>query len=1047
MSLTALFIKRPVMTILIMIGIVVFGIVSYRSLPVSDLPTVDSPSINVSANLPGASPETMAATVATPLEKAFSAVAGIDEITSNSSLGGTNINLTFSPDRDIESAAQDVNAAISKTLPLLPPQILPPSYRKQNPAMGPILNIALTSNVLPLTDLDEFAQTSIAQRLSMVEGVAQVNVFGSMKYAVRVQVDPARLASLGIGISQVAAQIRANNVLLPTGVLYGRDRTLTVTATGQLSNATEFRKLIIAYKNGAPVRLGDVANVLDDIQNNKNVSWYDANGVAERTVNLFITRQPGTNTMDVANRVKTVLAEIEKGLPASLQVHLQFDRSVSIQRAVQDVKNSLVVALVLVIAVIFLFLRSAVATMIPSLTLPMSIIGTFSAMYVLHFSIDNLSLMALTLAVGFVVDDAIVMLENIVRHIEMGKTPMQAAFEGAQEVGFTIFSMTLSLATVFIPLAFMGGTIGRLFKEFAITIMVAIAMSGFVSLTLTPMLCSRLLKSHKGETHGRLYNFTEGIFSATLRAYENSLAWVMQRRPLMVAFSVLILALTAALWQVIPKGLFPPDDTGSLSGTTEAAQGTSFAEMVRLQKIAMARLEKDTNIVSFTSSAGGGGGSTNQGMLNVTLKPQGKRPTADAMVQELSRRMSGIPGLSVFFSNPPAIRIGGRSSKTQYQYVLRGSDITMLYSEAGRLLNVLQGEPMLSGVTSDLLNRSPILMVHIDRQRALALGVSPSSVENALANAYNQQQISTIYTPTNEYWVVMETVPSAQLDASALNSFFVQGNGRAIPLSDVATFEHKTGPLSIAHSGQMASVTISFNLAPDVSLGAATDQVNKLAVRTLPASVTGAFAGTAQAFQQSQQGLGILLLITVFIIYIILGILYESFIHPITLLTGLPFAAFGALATLYLTKIELGVYGYVGIIMLIGIVKKNAIMMIDFAIATERAGQTTPAAAIMHAASVRFRPIMMTTVSAIAGTLPIAIGVGASAASRRPLGIAVVGGLVFSQIVTLYVTPVFYTYMDELQSWFGRLSARVIEGQPITGAAHASVSASTAAGN
>jgi HAE1 family hydrophobic/amphiphilic exporter-1 len=1024
MSLTALFIKRPVMTILIMIGILVFGIVSYRRLPVSDLPTTDSPTVSVNASLPGASPETMAATVATPLEKAFSAVPGIDEIVSNSSLGGTNITLTFSLDRDIESAAQDVNAAIAKTLPLLPPQILPPSYRKQNPAAAPILNIALTSNQLPLTELDEYAETTIAQRLSMVEGVALVNVYGSMKYAVRVQLDPSKLASLGISVSQVANTIGVNNVMLPTGVLYGRDKTLTVMATGQMSNASQFRQMIIAYKDGAAVRLQDVATVLDDIQNNKNISWYDVNGVAERTINLAVTRQPGTNTVEVAGRVRAVLADIERGLPASLKVHIQYDRSESIQNAVSDVKLSLIVALVLVILVIFLFLRSSVATVIPSLTLPMSVIGTFSVMYLLDFSIDNLSLMALTLAVGFVVDDAIVMLENIVRHMEMGKPPLKAALEGAQEVGFTILSMTLSLATVFIPLMFMGGVIGRLFREFAITIMVAILVSGFVSLSLTPMLCSQLLKPHNGETHGRFYNVTEHLFDTTLRAYERSLAWVMRHRPLTIAFSVLILVLTAGLWQVIPKGLFPPDDTGSINGTTEAAQGTSFDELVRLQKIAMARLEKDTNIVSFTSSAGGGGGgSSNQGQLNVTLKPLGQRPSADQMVAELTRRMAGIPGLSVFFSNPQAIRIGGRSSKTLYQFTLRGADIGILYSEATKLLNLMQTVPMLTGVTSDLLNRSPILNVKIDRARALALGVSPSAIENALANAYNQQQVSTIYTATNEYWVVMETVPSAQLDASALGKFYVPGANRAVPLVDVATFQDTVGPLSIAHSGQMASVTISFNLAPNISLGAATEAVNKLAQQTLPASITYGFAGTALAFQQSEQGLGLLLLITVFIIYIILGILYESFIHPITILTGLPFAAFGALATLYITHVELGVYGYVGIIMLIGIVKKNAIMMIDFAIAAERENHTTPSEAIIQAASVRFRPIMMTTVSAIAGTLPIAIGVGASAASRRPLGVAVVGGLLFSQIVTLYVTPVFYTYLDELQSWFGRTAS------------------------
>jgi HAE1 family hydrophobic/amphiphilic exporter-1 len=1036
MNLTGLFIRRPVMTMLIMIGILVFGIIGYRQLPVSDLPTVDYPTISVSANLPGASPETMAATVATPLEKSFSAIAGIDEITSNSSLGSTNITLTFALDRDIESAAQDVNAAISKTLAFLPPNILPPNYRKQNPAASPILNITLTSSVLSMQQIDEFAETTIGQQLSMVEGVAQVNVMGASKYAVRVQLDPAKLASLGIGVSQVAAAIRNNNVLLPTGVLYGKDRTLTIQATGQLSNATEFKRLIVSWKNGAPVRLGDLGNVLDDVQNNKGGAWFGN----DRTVFLMINRQPGTNTVEIASKAKAMLAEIEKGLPKTLSVHIQYDRSVSIQHSVNDVKFSLFLALGLVVMVIFVFLRNVVATLIPSFTLPMAIVGTFSVMALLNFSIDNLSLMALTLAVGFLVDDAIVMLENIYRHLEMGKPPMQAALDGAREIGYTILSMTLSLASVFIPLMFMGGIIGRLFREFAITIMVAVLVSGFVSLTLTPMLCSRLLKAHGTVAHGKLFESTERIFEGAKRGYARALGGVMRHRPLTLVFSAVILALIGTLWTIIPKGLFPPDDTGSLNGTTEAAQGTSYVDMVRLQKIAMGRLAKDTNIVSFTSSIGGYGGG-NQGNLN--LKPQGQRPSADAMVGELTRRLSGIPGLAVYFQNPPVIRIGGRSAKTLYQFTLRGPDITQLYSESAKFLTKLQAEPMLSGVTSDLLNRSPIIRVRIDRHRALSLGVTPASIENALANAYNQQQVSTIYTPTNEYWVVMETVPEAQLDATALQRFYMPGTGgRLVPLADVATFENVVGPLSIPHSGQMASVTISFNLAPGIALGGAVDHVKQVAAQTLPASITAAFNGTAQAFEQSQKGLGLLLLITVFIIYLILGVLYESFIHPITILTGLPFAAFGALAALYVTKVELGVYGYVGIIMLIGIVQKNAIMMIDFAIATERAEHSLPAEAIMRAAVVRFRPIMMTTFSAIMGTLPIAIGVGASAASRRPLGIAVVGGLVFSQVVTLFVTPVFYTYLDELQTWFGRTSRRSAEGGALApGLAHASTSA------
>ncbi len=1012
------------MTTLLMIGILVFGLVSYRKLPVSDLPTVDYPTLNVNANLPGASPETMAATVATPLEKAFSAIAGIDEITSSSSLGGTNITLQFSLDRDVEAAAQDVNAAIGKTLPFLPSTILPPNYHKQNPAAAPILNIALTSNVMPMTQVDEYAETTIAQRLSMVEGVAQVGVFGSAKYAVRVQLDPGELATKDIGVSQVAAAIRNNNVMLPTGVLYGKENTLTIMATGQLNNAADFRQLIIAYKNGAAVRLGDVANVLDDIQNNKNVSWFDN----ERSVNLMVMRQPGTNTVEVAQRVKDALADIERGLPATLKVRTQYDRSISINNAVADVKFSLVIALVLVVLVIFFFLRSVVATIIPSLTLPMSIIGTFSVMQMLDFSVDNLSLMALTLAVGFVVDDAIVMLENIVRHLEMGKTPMDAALDGAAEVGFTILSMTLSLAAVFIPLMFMGGIIGRLFREFAITISVAILVSGVVSLTLTPMLCSRLLKPHDDDAkHGSWFGWTENLFNASLRGYERSLEWVMRHRPVTLVFSAIILAATGLLWTVIPKGLFPPDDTGSISATAEAAQGTSFVEMLRYTQLASARLAKDTNVASYTANIGSFGGSSNQAQFSITLKPAGQRPSADDMVHELTRQMAGIPGLQIFVTNPPAIRIGGRGSKSSYQYTLRGPDITTLYDEANKLMTRLQDDPLLNSVTSDLLNRSPILRVHIDRQRALTLGVSPSAIENALANAYNQQQVSTIFTPTNEYWVVMETVPSAQLDASALEHFFVPGtNGAQVPLTDVAYFETTTGPLSVAHSGQMASVTISFNLAPGVALGAATDEVNRIARQSLPATITGGFAGTAQAFQDSQQGMGLLLLITVFIIYIILGILYESFIHPVTILTGLPYAAFGALFALYLAHVELGVYGYVGIIMLIGIVKKNAIMMIDFAIERERNEHVSPAKAIVEAASVRFRPIMMTTVSAIVGTLPIAIGVGASAASRRPLGVAVVGGLAFSQVVTLYVTPVFYTYFDELQAWLGRRARQAV---------------------
>ena len=1018
MNFTGLFIRRPVMTTLIMAAILVFGVVSYRKLTVSDLPTVDYPTISVSASLPGASPETMAATVATPLEKSFSAIAGIDNITSSSGLGSTNVTLQFSPDRDIDAAAQDVNAAISGALAFLPSTIIPPSYRKQNPAASPILFFALTSTDLSLTALDEVAETTIAQRLSQVEGVSQVNVFGSAKYAVRVELDPAQLTARGLSVSDIATAVRANNVTLPTGVLYGKDRTLTIQATGQLSNATQFRSMVVANRNGAPIHLGELGTVNDGVQNRRNVSWYNG----DRAIVLAVMRQPGTNTVAVADRVKEAMAELAPSLPPSVKVNVRYDRSVGIRSAVNDVKISLLVALVFVVLVIFVFLRNLTATAIPSFTLPMAVVGTFSVMYVLDFSIDNLSLMALTLAVGFVVDDAIVMLENIIRHIEMGKPPFQAALDGAREVSFTVLSMTLSLAAVFIPLIFMGGIIGRLFREFAVTICAAILVSGFVSQTLTPMMCARFLTSPKGQAHGRFYTVTERAFNSLLHAYERSLGWAMRRRPLTLIFSALILFLTGLLFTVVPKGLFPSDDTGLLSATTEAAQGTSFDEMVRLQLLANAALVKDSNVVGYMSSVNGG----SHGDLNVILKPAGKRPSADQMVQILTRRLNGIPGLQVFVQNPPSIRIGGRGSKTLYQYTLQGLDVEKLYAAAQKLATAMRQLPLITDVTSDLQNRNPIVTVKIQRDRAAMLGVTPLAIMRTLASAFSEQQASTIYTATNEYWVLLQIRPEDQADISALSKLYITSRtGTLVPLSDIATFTPGVGPQSIAHSGQLASVTISFNLPPNGNLGSAVSAVEKLAQQNLPATMAANFSGTAQAFQDSQAGLGILLLITVFIIYIILGILYESFIHPITILTGLPFAAFGALLALYVFGQQLGVYGYVGVIMLIGIVEKNAIMMIDFAIEAERADHTTPAQAIVKAASVRFRPIMMTTVAAIVGTLPIAIGIGASAASRRPLGIAVVGGLAFSQVVTLYVTPVFYTYLDDLQSWLGSVTSRL----------------------
>ena len=1022
MSISELFIKRPVMTTLVMVGLLLFGIMGYRLLPVSDLPNVDFPTISVNASLPGASPETMAAAVATPLEKQFSTIAGLDQMTSSSTQGGTSITLQFTLDRDIDAAAQDVQAAIAKVLRQLPQGILPPSYQKVNPADAPIIFFALTSPLLPLPTLDEYAETFLTQRISTVQGVAAVNVYGSMKYAVQIRVDPRAMAARQIGIDEVAAAINSANANLPTGILWGQHRAFTVEANGQLDDAKAFRPMIVAYRNGSPVRLQDIADVVDSVQNDKSASWFSGT----RGIVLAVQRQPGTNTVQVASDVKALVAKLATQLPPSVQLQTLYDRSISIHDSVNDVKATLFLTLCLVVMVIFLFLRNISATIIPSLALPMSIVGTFAAMYLLGYNLDNLSLMALTLSVGFVVDDAIVMLENIVRHVEMGKRPMQAALDGSREIGFTILSMTMSLVAVFIPVLFMGGIVGRLFHEFAVTIGVAILVSGAVSLTLTPMMCSRFLRSQHEQRHGRLFTWSEHLWERSLDGYRRSLEWVMARRRGMMIFSGGVLVATAWLFVAVPKGFIPSEDTGQISGTTEVAEGTGYDDFLTHQQEVAAIVKADPNVEGFMSSVVGGG---NTGRLFIHLKDRSKRRLdADAVIRELQPKVARVPGIRVYFQNPPAINIGARFSKAMYQFTLQSSDIDALYRYAGILQTRLQQSSLIQNVTSDMQIKNPQVNVEINRDRASALGVDATTLENALYYAYGAGQVSTILTPTNQYWVILELEPQFQRDPNALNLLYVRSStGTLVPLGAMASLTPTVGPLSVNHSGQLPSVTISFDTRPGVAIGQAVDDVQRVARETLPSSIQTNFSGTAQAFQSSQAGLVFLLGLAVLVIYLVLGILYESFIHPLTILSGLPFAGFGALATLMIFHVDLSVYAFVGVIMLVGLVKKNAIMMIDFALEAERKEGKPPADAIVQACLIRFRPIMMTTMAALMATLPIALGLGAGAESRRPLGLAVVGGLAFSQALTLYVTPVVYTYMDRLQHWLGRAFRRAHE--------------------
>jgi hydrophobic/amphiphilic exporter-1 (mainly G- bacteria), HAE1 family len=1017
MNFSQLFIQRPIMTVLVCLSIILFGVVAFRQLPVAALPSVDYPTITVSAALPGASPETMASTVATPLERQFSTIAGISQMSSVNSLGSTQVTVQFNLSRNIDSAAQDVQAAISAAGGLLPSTMpRPPTYQKTNPADQAIYYLSLASDTLPPYKVSEFADLNLAQRISMVSGVSSVQIFGEQKYAVRVDVDPNQLAAHNIGIDEVQKAISSSNTNLPTGRLDGDKQAFTIGSSGGLEKASQYRPIIVAYRNGVPVRLEQLGSVLDGVQDDKILAQVDGHPC----VILAINRQPGTNTVDVVNNVNALLPEFRRELPASVHLDVAFDSSLAIRATIRDVELTLLGTVLIVVVVIFLFLRNVSATLIPGAAVPFSIIGTFAVMYLLGYSINTLSLMALTLSVGFVVDDAIVMLENIVRHMEMGKTRLQAALVASREIGFTIVSMTISLVAVFIPVLFLSGIVGRLLHEFAVTIVVAILISGFVSLTLTPMLGSRLLKSEHGVRHGLMYRLLEGGFDRLTRGYAATLRVALRFHPVTMLVAVAMLVGTIYLFVNMPTGFIPSQDSGFTFGVVVGPQDMSFDSMAQHLKKVAAIIQADPNTAVTGAFGGGITGAANQAFVFANLKPRDQRPnTVDQMIEELRPKFMAVPGVFAFMQNPPPISVSGQFGTSIYQLTLQSSKLEDIYHWGPQLMAKMQQLPGFVDVNdNELRAASPQVMVDIDRDRAQALGITPEQVQDALYSAFGTRQVSVIYAPADQYQVILELEKQYQRTPDALSRLYVRSTtGALVPLDTMVKMGQEVKPSSISHFGQLPATTISFNLKPGFSLGQAADQVDA-AIRDLrmPAGISTKFQGTVKEFQSSFQNLTILLIVALLVIYIVLGILYESFIHPLTILSGLPSAVFGALVTLQLFHKQLDLYAFVGIIMLFGVVKKNAIMMVDFAIVQRNAGHSAYKS-IWEGCLLRFRPIMMTTVAALFGTLPIALGYGEGADARQPLGLAVVGGLVVSQFLTLYITPVIYLYLERLQEW------------------------------